>query len=115
MKKKLETILRKGERFYNAFVMALVIASIASFSYAAGQPKIITGTVSLFRTVTTWILIIIPVSTGLFFMYHAGMKSVATDQAVMAEKNKFMKNVLIWAAVAECGGGIVATVLSFYQ
>lgn len=82
--------------------------------YAAGQPKLVSGTVSLFQTATTWLLVIIPVGTGFFLGYHASQKAMSEDEAIVAQKNKLMKNVIIGAAIAESAAGFITTILAFY-
>jgi len=81
----------------------------------ADQPKLVSGTVALFQAATTWLLVIIPVGAGFMLGYQALLKSMTDDHAVVAEKNKFMKNVLIGAIIAETASGLVVLVLSFYS
>lgn len=91
----------------------MTITVIASPVYAA-QPKLVTGTVALFQAATTWLLVIIPVGAGTVLGYTALQKSLTDDHAVLAEKNKMMKNVLIGAAIAETSSGLVTAILAFY-
>lgn len=115
VKRTLYSGLKRFERAYNVMLMALCMALVYVMPAAATAPKLVTGTVELFKTATTWLLIIIPVAAGLYLGFHALMKSLAEDNAVIAEKNKLMKNVLIGAAIAEGASGLVTVVLSFYS
>ena len=102
-----------------------VFSSVVSFSFtflvmyspvfAAAPPKLISGTVSLLSAVSRWLLLIIPVGAGAFLGYQALQKSLTDDQAVIAEKNKLMKNTLIGAAIAMTADGLATLVLSFYS
>ena len=118
-KKEKERFLRglnKCEKAYKSTtlsVMTIIVISMVNIAYAT--PKLITGTVSLFTAVTSWLLIIIPTGAGAVLGYHALQKSLSDDQAVVAEKNKQMKNVIIGAAIAETASGLVTILLNFYK
>lgn len=109
----LSNVLNRGEKLYNTFIVTLMLMMSAAPAYA-GQPTIVTGTVNLFKAFTTWLLVIIPVGAGAMLGYQALQKSLSDDQAIIAEKNRFMKNVLIGAIVAECASGLVTVILGFY-
>lgn len=109
-------LLSKSEKFYNVFILSLILFATMVFpAYAAQPPKLVTGTVELFKTITTWLLLIIPVGAGAVLGFQALQKSLSDDQAVIAEKNKMMKNVIIGAAIAETASGLVTLILGFYQ
>ncbi|WP_394884948.1 hypothetical protein [Clostridium butyricum] len=114
VRQKLSKILGKGEKAFNISICALALLLVNSTNAYAETPKLITGTVALFQSLTTWLLLIIPVGAGAMLGYQALQKSLTDDTAVIAEKNKFMKNVLIGAAIAECASGVVTVILSFY-
>ncbi|MBN4062886.1 MAG: hypothetical protein COA82_01165 [Alkaliphilus sp.] len=78
------------------------------------MPDIISGTVSLFQAITTWLLILIPICAGATLTYFALQKSMCDDQSIIADKNKKMKNVLISAIIGMGSVGIVTLILSFY-
>lgn len=106
--------LKKAEKAYYTLVLAtMTITTMANPVYAA-QPKLVTGTVALFQAATTWLLVIIPVGAGTVLGYTALQKSLTDDHAILAEKNKMMKNVLIGAAIAETSSGLVTAILAFY-
>lgn len=113
-KKKISNLLSKSEKAYNTIVYSMMIGMAMTSSAYAGTPKLITGTVKLFQTITTWLLLIIPVGAGAVLGYQALQKSLTDDQAVVAEKNKMMKNVVIGAAIAETASGLITVILSFY-
>ena len=99
---------------FRIFILSLLTSFVHySVSYAA-TPRIVTGTYDLLQAATGWLLIIIPVGAGLFVGFHALQKSMTEDQAVIAEKNKLIKNTIISAIVAECASGIITAILSFY-
>lgn len=115
-KRTLTNALATFKKGYNRVATTLVVTALTvAPAAAADTPKLVTGTVELFRAATTWLLIIIPVGAGLFLGIHAIQKALSTDQAVIAEKNKLMKNVLIGAAIAETASGLATIFLSFYN
>ncbi len=114
VKEKMFNLLRKGEKGFNTIICTLAFLTIMTTNAYAGQPKLVTGTVALCQSATTWLLAIIPVGAGAMLGYQALQKSLTDDQAIIAEKNKFMKNVLIGAAIAESASGLVTVILSFY-
>lgn len=115
VKKTLFKALQKLEKTYNAIVLMMIMSLVMVQPLYAAPPKLVTGTVALFSAISNWLLIIIPVGAGAVLGYHALQKSLSDDQAIIAEKNKLMKNVLIGAAIAETAVGLVAVVLSFYK
>lgn len=118
--KKLSSKLSK--KFITVFTLSLVVLSSSGITYAAASapnqpqpPKIVTGTVSLLSTISNWLLLIIPVGVGAMLGIQALQKSMTDDQAVIAEKNKLMKNTLIAGAIAMTADGLAALILNFYQ
>ena len=108
-------VLLKHERSFNLLLLSIIVlTAFASPVAYASPPKLVTGTVDFFRSATAWLLIIIPVGAGFFLGYHAFEKSLSNDQAVIAEKNKLMKNVLIGSAIAVTASGAITIFLSFY-
>lgn len=101
----------------NKKILLLTLFCFVLFSspvYAA-EPKLVSGTVKLFQSITKWLLVIIPVGAGAVLGWHALQKSLTDDQAVIAEKNKQMKNTVISAAVAETASGLITIILNFYK
>lgn len=97
-----------------AIYTSMFLAMSTSNAFAADTPTIVTGTEKLFQTGTTWLLGIIPAAAGCMLGYQASQKSLTDDEGVIAQRNKFMKNVVKGAVVAECASGIITAVLSFY-
>lgn len=113
--KALSNILQKGERSYHILILTVVVLlSITPPAYA-GTPTLITGSVALLQSATTWLLMLIPVGAGLVLGYHALQKSMADDETTIAHRNKLMKNVIIGSAIAETASGFITVVLSFYH
>lgn len=110
-KKSMDKVLR----VYTVIVFSIVF-SVSGFSVAyAADPVLVTGTVALFQAITGWLLILIPVVAGCFLGYHAFTKMATDDTAVIAEKNRHMKNVIISAAIAETASGLITVILGFYK
>lgn len=107
--------LKKGEKTYGILVLATMTITTMANPVYAGQPKLVSGTVALFQAATGWLLLIIPVGAGAVLGYTALQKSLTDDHAVLAEKNKMMKNVIIGAAIAETASGLVTALLAFYS
>lgn len=114
-KKKLSKVIKFSKKLLKILCMACIFSmALASQVFAADDPKIVSGTQKLFTYGTTALALLIPAGAGVFLGYHAFQKSVSDDDAVIAHKNKLMKNVLIGAIIAETASGIVAFVLNFY-
>lgn len=115
LKKSILQVVKKVKNICTIILAALTFVLVnVSDTYAAEQPKIVTGTVDLFQAATGWLLLIIPVGAGLFVGYHALQKSLTDDQAVISEKNKLIKNTIVGAIIAETASGLVTLILSFY-
>ncbi len=112
-KLKLNIMSRLKKMVFSVFTALYVFTTNISYAYAS--PKIVSGTVNLLKSVTGWLLLIIPVGAGAFLGYQALQKSMTDDQAVIAEKNKLMKNTLIGAAIAVTADGLATLFLSYYQ
>lgn len=115
-------VLEKGSLFllkhktvylFSAFMIFLLLGETSAFAATnPGDPTIITGGQKLVAQATTWLLILIPVTSGAVFTFHAWMKSHAEEGAEVADRNKKMKRLVIWGPVAMCGTAIVK--LFFY-
>jgi hypothetical protein len=114
-KKILEKVLHKCEKPYEITILAAMLVMVLTNNAYAETPKLVTGTIELFKAISGWLLLIIPAGAGAILGYHALQKTMTEDDAVIADKNKKMKNVLISAAVAETASGLVTVVLSFYS
>jgi hypothetical protein len=114
-KKKIARFMGKYQKLFLTLLLTLVIATCLSTVTYATTPKLVSGTVNLFKAITTWLLLIIPVGAGAVLGWQALQKALTDDQAVIAEKNKMMKNVIIGAAIAETASGLITIILSFYK
>lgn len=92
---------------------SMLVFSINSFA-TQSDPKIFTGTLELIRRGTLWLTAITAGGCGLFLGYLALCKSLTDDQAVIAEKNKLMKNTIKGGIIAVSATGIITLILSFY-
>lgn len=99
---------------YSSALLFLLLMGISTQVHAA-TPKLVSGTIDLFKAATGWLTLIIPSGAGVFLAYHATQKALSDDQAVIAEKNKLMKNVIIGAAVATTASGLATIILGFYS
>lgn len=96
-------------------IFTTLLITSPAFAAKGGQPTIVIGTKNLFTDAGTWVLIIVPVGAACMLGWHALAKSMSEgDPAVIAEKNKKMRNVLIGAIIAETAVSIVTVVLSYY-
>lgn len=114
VRKKIYNFLNKIEKLYYALIAGFIFADIPNTIYA-DSPALVSGTVKLFQNITAWLLLIIPVGAGAFLAFHATQKALSDDQAVIAEKNKLMKNAVIGAAVAESASGLITLILGYYS
>ncbi len=96
-------------------VFVMIITAVLSQQVFASQPTLVTGTVELTKAATGWLLILIPTVAGLVLGYLAITKATATDQSIISEKNRLMKNVLIGAVLAESASGLVTLILGYYK
>lgn len=94
-------------------ILVLTFISIATPAYAT--PQIVTGTTNLFKSATTWLLVLIPVGAGLALAWCKFKQMMSdNDPSVVAHYNKWMKNIVISAVIATTASGIIRTVLAFY-
>lgn len=115
IKKSTFNFMRKFENTFKVMLMGVLISTMYFQTAYATQPKIVSGTVNLLKNATSWLMILIPLGAGLFLGFHAFMKSISDDQAVIAEKNKMMKNVLIGAVIATTASGLATFILNYYN
>lgn len=116
MKEKLKAILnsKKVENFLWALMAFLMVGGFGESTLAA-DPKFVTGAKTLLSDVLKWVLILVPVAAAAMIGYHALMKTLSDgDPAVIAEKNKKMKNVLIGAIIAMSASGLVTAILAYF-
>ncbi len=79
------------------------------------MPVFVSGARQLLQDVLTWILILIPVAGGAMVGYHSLMKILSDgDPAVVADKNKKIKNVLVGVVVGMSASGIVLAIVAYF-
>jgi hypothetical protein len=69
---------------------------------------------NMLNTVTTWLLVLVPVIAGVSLVIlniQKMMSATDGDPGEMAQKNKMMKTVLISAAIAFAASGIVKALI----
>lgn len=111
----LKKMLNKHTNILKILFYSIIISSAFISQAYAGTPKLVTGTESLAKAVSSWLLLIIPLSAGAALAYQALSKSLCDDDAMIAHKNRLMKNILIGAAIAECADSLVTAILAFYK
>jgi hypothetical protein len=96
-------------------LLVLGIIMIASPAYAA-DPKIVSGTKSLFTAASGWVTGLIPVAAGVGLAF-CKFKQVSSDNdpSVVAHYNKQMKTIIISSAIGMTASGTITAVLAFYQ
>lgn len=105
--------LNKLEKVYNICLCTFALLLITT-DYVFAQPDIVKNTIKLLNDANTWLLAIIPLASGLYLGYQALQKSLSEDQAMIADKNKKMKNVLIGAIIAESAMTLTKFILGYY-
>jgi len=79
-------------------------------------PDIVKDASRLINDATTWLYFIIPATAGLFFAYHAWMKSMSdSDPAEIKARNLAMKRSVLWGVVALAANAIVDLVFSYFK
>lgn len=115
MKKIYNFIRRNEKKIFTLLMIFIAVSTMINVTYAADNPKLITGTVNLFKAVTSWLLLIIPVGAGAYAGWHAFQKSMTDDETVIAQKNRLIKNTIIGAAIATTADGLITAILNFYK
>lgn len=96
-------------------LMTVLLVNSCGYAFAA-EPQIVTGTKNFFNDLLKWILILVPVGSSAMVAYHAIMKGLSEGEpAVVADRNKKIKNVLIAAAIAETSAGLVNAFLNYFK
>ncbi|MFB8378179.1 hypothetical protein [Paenibacillus taichungensis] len=105
----------KESRTVNLAIMFSVFMLLAATPASASQPQLVTGATKLGGDLFTWLLVLIPVYAIVMFAWHAWMKSMAEGEgAEVAARNKSMKRVIIFSAIAEGASGLVKLLLAYF-
>lgn len=108
-----KTILNVKTKFVG--MMVILFLTIPTVAKAEGQPKIISGTIELVNTASTWVLVLAPIVGGLFGGYHAIRKSTCEDDMEIKKHEKMIKNSVIGVILALSVSGIISFVSGYYS
>lgn len=115
MKKK----FNKGnvKRFSKVFGPLLIMMFAFSLpTYAAGTPKIMSGTTSLVQTSLNWVMALIPTAAAFALGWCKVQKMISgNDPAVVAKQNTWMKNIIISAVIGETASALITSIVAFYK
>ncbi|MGE7828545.1 hypothetical protein [Paenibacillus sp. NPDC093718] len=115
MKRKVKDFLNNSKTL-RIFMIFSIISLFAATPIFASQPKIVSGGIELVKAATGWLMLLIPVTAVCMFVWHAWMKSLADGEGgQVAERNKKMKNVIIYSAIALGGTGLVNLLLGYLK
>lgn len=79
------------------------------------MPQIVQGALNLLQDALRWLLVLIPAAGGMMIAYHALMKTLSDgDPAVVADRNRKIKQVLIGVVIGMSASGIVSAVLTYF-
>lgn len=99
----------------NKKVIALTVFMLLMSNVAYAQPQIVTGARRLLQDVLTWILVLIPVAGGAMVGYHSLLKILSDgDPAVVADRNRKIKTVLVGVVMGMSASGIVLAVVAYF-
>lgn len=77
---------------------------------------LISGFQKLFSSLSTGMLVIVPIVGALMVLYHAVGKMTADGEGgIIAEKNKKIKHVFIGVAIGESAAALVKWAAAFFQ
>jgi len=80
----------------------------------SNPPQVFQGARQLIIDMLGWIRWLIPAGAALMVAYHAFGKVMNTDSGVAADKNRKMKDVLIYAAVGMGAVSIIEFFMSYF-
>lgn len=116
MKKNKSKYLKKLRAAQLKFGALLTLALIQlPVITKADQPQIITGTINLVNTASTWVMVISPIVGALFGGYHAIRKSTCDDDMEIKKHEKMIKNAITGVVIALSISGIVTFVSGYYS
>ena len=105
MKQKLKQIIT---------IMTTMLLIISTKVFALQSTKLFTGTVNMFNDATTIALIILPILSGLLFLYCQIMKNTAEPDEQKRWK-KWQTAIIIGVIIGETFIGVLNVILSYYQ
>lgn len=110
-----KNLIKKCEKAYTSILTTLALLLTPVYTYAADQPKIISGTVKLASDATLWLLLIIPGGIGAFIGWQSLKKGMTEEQGEIAHYNKNIKNAAIAGVIAVSADALIKLILSYYQ
>jgi len=116
LRKIFSTVLERLNKPIRLIITSFVLSSVLSVNAfaTATEPKLVSGTLELIKKGTGWLTLIVGGGAALFLGYLALCKALTEDQAVIAEKNKLMKNTVKSSVIAVSATGLITLILSFY-
>lgn len=108
-------VSQKHQRLFLSVLTLSVICVSFSFASPVADPKIVSGTKSLLQAISAWITGLIPLATACVAAYFGLLKTMAQDDADIADKNKKMRGVILAGIVATCISGLAYVILDFYK
>lgn len=104
---KVQSKLRKHLKTAGAAMTALAVSFLSAVpAYAAGGingSKIVTGTQKLINDVTTWLMVLAPIVSGLLIIYFCIRRSAADEM----DQKKWNNRIVV--AIVSCIGAVVGS------
>ncbi|HHB2131269.1 conjugal transfer protein [Bacillus cereus] len=107
-------------KHYLAFALPYVLFAalfvIDTSVYAAGEPKIYSGTKKMIGDATTWLIALVPIAGGCMVAWQQFKKQMSdNDPADIAHANKRTKQILIATAIGVSAVGLIKWWASYYN
>lgn len=116
MKRVKDRILRISKKLYLIILMGWTLLIHTQMVYADGinSSKIVTGTEKLIGDVTTWLMVLAPVVSGLLIIYFFIRRSAADEMDTKKWNNRIV------VAIVSCIGAVLGSatlnvVISYYK
>ncbi|AND11172.1 conjugal transfer protein [Bacillus thuringiensis] len=107
-------------KHYLAFALPYVLFAalfvIDTSAYAAGEPKIYSGTKKMIGDATTWLIALVPIAGGCMVAWQQFKKQMSdNDPADIAHANKRTKQILVATAIGVSAVGLIKWWASYYN
>jgi ABC-type molybdate transport system permease subunit len=115
---KIKRLLKWTRKRLSALgIMACIVLMIPQTAYAAddvSSSKIVTGTEKLISDVTTWLMVLAPIVSGLLIIYFCIRRSAADEM----DQKKWNNRIVV--AVVSCIGAVLGSatlnlILGYYR
>lgn len=115
-------LIKKRKSVYRiiALIMAMIflcaIGAVPAFASggAISNSTIGIGTKDLFKDLTSFLLVALPIVIVIMIIYFSIRKSTATEESEQITWGKYIKNALWSLVVGECAAAIVNILLTYY-